>query len=426
MEYIHETRQTNVCGEYDVIVVGGGVAGVAAALAAARHGAKTMIIEKGVVFGGLATAGHVIYYDPLCDGMGHKVYSGIAEELLYTSIKYGYDTLPDEWRGGPSEVTTKTRYHTVFNAPAFIFALDEMVLDAKIDILFDTVFCDADMKDGVCNAVLVENKSGRQAYSCKAVVDATGDADVLYRAGAPCSEQENHLTYWSYFLSDNSDKYPGIAGPSPSNVKAIVIGNYRGSDLPAGTPKYKGTDVHHVTEFLIKSRRMALDKIKSDPSLVYTSFPSQAQFRATRRIKGEHTLRTEDAGKHFPDSIGCASIFNIAEPVYEIPFGTLYTKETKNIYAAGRTVSAANGHGWEITRTIPASAQTGQAAGCAAAHYASAGCAVKIEELQGMLKRDGIVLTMSETMVKQSENWLEGWRKQDDPFYMDRADDESL
>jgi hypothetical protein len=421
MEYIRESGETGICGEYDVIVVGGGVAGVSAALAAARHGAKVLIIEKQVVFGGLATAGHVIYYDPLCDGMGHKVYSGISEELFYASIKYGYNTLADEWRGGPLEAATQKRYSTVFNAPAFIFALDELVCDTKIDILFDTIFCEVDMKDGFCQAIIVENKSGRQAYRCKAVVDASGDADVLYHAGAPCAEQGSHLTYWSYFTSGNDDQYRTISGPAPKKIKVMALGNYRGLDLPADTPKYRGTDVRHITEFLLKSRQWALEKIKADPSLVYTSFPSQAQYRTTRRLKGEHTLLTSDAGKHFSDSIGCASIFNIAEPVYEIPFGTLITKSVKNIFAAGRIVSASNGHAWEITRTIPCSAQTGQAAGSAAAIHVATGKEVVVEELQAMLKKDGVIFTMNEAMVKQSEHWLEGWRKLEDPFYKDRS-----
>ena len=424
MEFIQELKKTGIYGEYDVIVVGGGVAGVAAALAAKRNGIeKVLLIEKQAVFGGLATAGHVIYYDPLCDGMGHKVYSGISEELLFTSIKYGYNTLPDEWRNGPSAVTTNKRYDTVFNAPAFVFALDELILDSKIDILLDTVFCDVDMKDGICNAVIVENKSGRQAYRCKVVIDASGDADVLYHAGAQCAEQGSHMTYWSYIQTDSEDGSKELAGPSQKKLKILAIGNYRGSDLPADTPQFKGTDVHHVTEFLIQSRKMALERIKADPGLTFTSFPSQAQFRSTRRIIGEYTLLTSDAGKHFTDSIGCASIFNIAKPVYEIPYRTMLTKSIKNIYAAGRIVSASNGHAWEITRTIPCCAQTGQAAGNAAAIHVSTGKAVEIRDLQDSLKKDGVVISMSDTMVKQSGEWLEDWKKLivDDPFYRDRS-----
>ena len=424
MEYIEESIKTGIYGEYDVIVVGGGVAGIAAALAAKRNGVKkVLLIEKQAVFGGLATAGHVIYYDPLCDGMGHKVYSGISEELLFTSIKYGYDTLPEEWRNGSSEVATKKRYDTVFNAPAFVFALDELILDSKIEILLDTVFCDVVINDGICDAVIVENKSGRQAYRCKVVIDASGDADVLYRAGALCSEQGSHMTYWSYVQTDRQDSSKGLVSSQPNKLNIVAIGNYRGSDLPADTPQYKGTDVHHVTEFLIQSRKMALERIKSDPSLTLTSFPSQAQFRSTRRIVGEYTLLTSDAGKHFDDSIGCASIFNIAKPVYEIPFRTMFTESIKNIYAAGRIVSASNGHAWEITRTIPCCAQTGQAAGNAAAIYLSTGKAVEIKDLQDSLKKDSVVISMSDTMVKQSYEWLEDWKKLtiDDPFYRDRS-----
>ena len=429
MEYIQESISTKVCGEYDIIVVGGGVAGVAAALAAKRNSAgSVLLMEKQAVFGGLATAGHVIYYDPLCDGMGHKVYSGISEELLYASIKYGYDTLPDEWRSGPAEVSIKERYHTVFNAPAFVFALDEVVLNAGIDILFDTVFCDVEMMDGLCKAVIVENKSGRQAYRCKAVIDASGDADVLYRAGAPCTEQGNHMTYWSYYMAENFDQSNTLTGPAAFPVKVMAIGNYRGSDLPADTPKYKGTDVRHVTEFLIRSRRMALEKIKENPSITYTSFPSQADFRTTRRLIGDCTLKTSDAGKHFSDSIGCASIFNIAKPVYEIPYGTLITKSIKNIFAAGRITSSSNGHAWEITRTIPCCAQTGQAAGTAAALLVATGKSVVIDELQAALKADGVALSLSDTMVRQSEEWLEEWKemKERDPFYEDRTGDNEV
>jgi len=420
MEFIRESMETRICGTYDVIVVGGGVAGVSAALAAARNNAKVLLIEKTAVLGGLATSGHVVYYDPICDGMGHKVYTGIAEELFNASIKYSYETTPEVWRKGPMDANTTIRYDTVFNGPAFVMALDELVLNEKIDILLDTVFCDVEMEGGTCKSVIVENKSGRQAYRSKAVVDASGDADVLYRAGAPCSEQDNHITYWAYCIADNIEKYNGPKGPPPNNVKILSVGNFRGSDLPPDIPKYKGTDAQHVTDFLIKSRRLGLDKMRADPSLIFTSFPSQAQFRTTRKIIGKHTLRTEDAGRHFSDSIGCVNIWNFPKPVYEVPYGVLVTEKIDNIFAAGRIVSCAGGHGWEITRPIPACAVTGQAAGCSAAIYATNAGIVPISDLQAMLKKDGVTLIMSETMVEQSNQWLEEWRNQDDPFFKDK------
>ena len=405
MDYIHEKKETPVCNDYDVIVVGGGIAGVAAALAAARNGSKTLLTEKTTMLGGLATAGLVVIYLPICDGMGHKIHSGICEELLYASIKYGNDSLPEQWRGGPWEADTKQRYQTAFNAPAFMIALDEMIREANVDILLDTVFCDVAMEDGYCKAVIVENKSGRQAYRCKAVVDASGDADVMFQAGAPCHEQDNFCTLWAYCQSDNDELIFKLAGLPPKFFKIIAIGSFSGTSLPPGTPKYRGTDAREVTEFILKSREGALMRLKEDPSLTYITFPSQAQYRTTRRIKGDYTLMTKDAGRHFDDSIGTTGIWNIPGPVYEIPFGVLKVDGIKNIFAAGRIISSANGSGWEITRVIPVCALTGQAAGNAAAIMARSND-VPIRELQNSLENDGIVLKISEKLVNQTSYWL--------------------
>lgn len=422
MERIREERDTYIYGEYDVIVVGGGTAGIAASLAAARHGSKTLLIEKTLMLGGLATAGLIVIYLPICDGKGHKIHSGISEELLYASIKYGYDSLPEQWRGGPWEApNSKDRYQTIFNAPAFMISLDELVREAKVDVLLDTIFCDVVMEKGCCTTVIVENKSGRQAYRCKAVVDASGDADVLYQAGAPCVEQDNFCTLWAYCQSDNNDLIFPVAGYPPKFIKVMAIGSFSGAYLPPGTPKYRGTDVREVTEFIIRGREGALKRLKEDPSLVFTTFPSQAQYRTTRRLKGNHTLKTEDAGKHFADSIGTTGIWNIPGPVYEIPFGTLNITSIKNIFAAGRIISSANGSGWEITRVIPVCALTGQAAGSAASIYSRTGD-VPINELQGMLETDGLVLKINEALVEQSISWLNEIRGSENPMTRDLPD----
>ena len=145
-----------------MIVVGGGIAGVAAAVAGRRNGCSVLLIEKSVVLGGLATLGFIAEYLPLCDGRGTKVTAGIAEELLHLSIKYGYGTLPPEWRDGRGVGTTK-RYRTFFSPPEFIYALDELMADEGVDLLFDTVFSRPVMEGGRCEAIIVENKSGRTA-----------------------------------------------------------------------------------------------------------------------------------------------------------------------------------------------------------------------------------------------------------------------
>ena len=91
MRIEEKAREIPLAGEYDVIVAGGGVAGIAAALAAARHGAKTLLLERTYLLGGLATAGLVTVYLPLCDGEGHQVSFGLAEELLRLSVSRGFE-----------------------------------------------------------------------------------------------------------------------------------------------------------------------------------------------------------------------------------------------------------------------------------------------------------------------------------------------
>lgn len=395
-KYFTEKLTTEVCGEYDVIVTGGGVAGVAAALAAARHGAKTLLLEKQAVLGGLATAGHIAIYLPLCDGMGNKVSGGIAEELLWESIRYGGGNLPPEWEGRPMRAATQKRYKTEFNATAFVLALDRIIGEAGVDLLLDTVFCAPLVEAGRCRAVIVENKSGRQAYLCRAVVDATGDADVLARAGVPCVEQDNYLAYWSYYLTEDSLQTTSARQSVKSFLKLMNVGGHSGGGLPEGSSKYYGTDVRQITEFLLKCRELAFNELikRGSDKLVFASFPSMAQFRTTRRLAGEYVLGPEDVNRRFEDSIGCAGDWRQAGPVYEIPYRALYSSKAVNVFAAGRNI-AATGEAWEVTRVIPAAAATGQAAGTAAALIsANSGAAgeVDVPGLQQMLTKDGVLI----------------------------------
>jgi hypothetical protein len=396
VKYFTEKLTTEVCGEYDVIVAGGGVAGVAAALAAARHGAKTLLLEKQVVLGGLATAGHIAIYLPLCDGMGNKVIGGIAEEFLLESIRYGGGNLPPEWEGRPNRVDTQKRYKTEFNAPAFVLALDRLIGEARVDLLLDTVFCTPVMKEGRCKAVIVENKSGRQAYLCRAVVDATGDADVLARAGVPCVEQDNMLTYWSYCLTEDSLQRAVNRQSVKDLLKLFFIGDHTGGGLPEESPKYYGTDVRQVTEFLLKCRALALEELikQGKDKLVLASFPSMAQFRTTRRLEGEYVLSPVDLHRRFEDSVSCVDDWRQAGPVYEIPYRALYSEKATNVLAAGRNISAA-GDTWEVIRVIPAAAAIGQAAGTAVAIISESSCAageVNVLRLQQILAEDGMLI----------------------------------
>lgn len=124
-----EAKIVPIKGCYDVIVAGGGIAGIASALASAREGAKTLLIEKAFMLGGLATAGLVTIYLPLCDGEGKQVSFGIAEELLRLSVSCGYEARNiDFWlNDGDIEQRKKTRYETQFSANVFAILCEQVL-----------------------------------------------------------------------------------------------------------------------------------------------------------------------------------------------------------------------------------------------------------------------------------------------------------
>ena len=400
-------REVPVAGEADVIVVGGGLAGVSAALAAARCGAKVLLLEKSCVLGGLATLGHVCIYLPLDDGAGHKIYGGQAEELLYTCIRYGYDDLPDCWRGGPDAVASPTgRYKATFNIPAAICALDELMEEAGVQVLFDTAFCDVLMEGDAVRGVLAENKSGRCCYLAKMFVDASGDSDLLHRAGARTeTARDNIVSHWTYEIDLDS---PALReGMAEKNVLKALPLRWLGlrpdrDNSGSALPTFDGTTVEGVNAYLRVSRRLALEDLKANarPGRAQLTLPMMPQFRMTRRLVGVKELALEP-GVSIPDSVGCV-IFSLAAPaaVFEFPYGGLIDGRVTNVLAAGRMVSA-GGKGWEIMRFIPACVLTGQAAGTAAALAADADCTVQaldVAALQARLAAAGVKLHMDDAV----------------------------
>ena len=134
----------------DVVVAGGGIAGVAAALAAARQGVSVVLLEKQFGLGGLATLGHVVKYLPLCDGYGKQVMGGLAEELLHRSVAEltkplpaaGFTPVPECWKhdADPAERERK-RFYSSFNPYAFQMELETALEESGVTLMYDTRVC---------------------------------------------------------------------------------------------------------------------------------------------------------------------------------------------------------------------------------------------------------------------------------------------
>lgn len=407
---IQEYLQVPETAEYDVLVAGGGVAGIAAALSAARYGCKTLLIEKSIMLGGLATIGLVNYFEPLCNGRGRKIIGGLCEELLRLAIRFGYDTLPESWRetaqGKREDINpdipvkdpnNPPRYVTQFSPAIFAMSLTGFLTDQGIRLLFDTLACKPVMDQGICRGVIVENKSGREFYKAKYVIDTTGDADLLYRAGVPTQTGSNWFTYWGRMMDSSTFDSAVQEGKVNKALRPFTVGaNLYGVGHPEGMKKYDGTDARDITEYVIEAHKNAMEKIKNDErfSRDIVMLPGMPQFRTTRRIVGDYELTEKDQYNHFDDSIGAICDFTKRDIVYEIPYRCLYNGRFDNLITAGRSISS-SGWAWDVTRVIPPAILTGQAAGHAAAialKMSKSFARIPVDRLQEDLANTGVLI----------------------------------
>lgn len=397
-----------VKGSYDVLVAGGGVAGVSAALSASRAGKKVLLLEKGAFLGGLATQGRINLFVPLCNGRGRQIIFGMAEELLRLAIRYGYDTLPAEWQAGEPVRATKERYMTRFSSGIFALALTEQVVSENIDLLFDCIATYPVMKGTHCEGVMTQSKSGRALYEAGVVIDTTGDADLLCLAGVPIVERENYLSYIADGITIDSCRKASESGKIQDAMVEMMGGcaTLDGRHHPDNMPMFKGTTVEDISCYLIQNQRLLLEKIKDDDrfSRDILALPSMAQFRTTRRIDGDYTLSVDDQFRHFDDSIGTICDFDHRDIVYEVPYRCLVRHEFDNMITAGRSASA-DGYAWDVLRVIPPAILTGQAAGLAAAQALSENkpiCSIHQKTLQHSLAQSGIQIHFEDDLVLPS------------------------
>ncbi len=394
-------RDIPLVGSYDVVVAGGGIAGVAAAVAAARNGVSVCLLEKAFALGGLATLGNVTVWLPLCDGRGRQVIGGLAEELLKLSVAdlrqenptAHFRGIPACWQpGGDRERRQKVRYTTEFNPAAYFFALEKLVKDADIALLYDTRVCAVHGEDNVIHHLIVENKSGRSAIACGTVVDATGDADICFLAGEQTEALDANVeSGWFYTLSPEGLRLHKLSRRySPAARQEGAEG-----------PFYRGDDAAHVTAQVLGSRELIRLKLaelrarKTEIDIQIVAPPTIACVRMTRRLVGAFSLGERDMHRWFDDAVGLTGDWRKAGPVYAIPLRALCGVRMRNLLAAGRCISADTTI-WDATRAIPTCALTGETAGTAAAlavRFSRNNVqAVPPDQLQCQLKRQGVLL----------------------------------
>lgn len=435
--------------DYDVAVMGGGPAGITAALGAARNGAKTVLVERYGFLGGMSTASLVYPWMTFHSAAGEQVIRGLAQEIVDRLMERGAS--PGHLRDTIGFVHTLTPYHPeVYKSVAF-----EMLQEAGVDLLLHSMAVEAKTADGHIREVNVYNKSGKGVIRAKVYVDATGDADIAYFAGAPWEQgnaerkvqpmtmkfrmkgvdlevvrrymQDHPSEFYEKSLIGELDQLPltGVMGfyrhwkaanvPIPRDGVLFFAGPNDDEVLinVSRVSGYDPTRVQDLTAAEIEGRKQVLileqffrEHIPGFQHAVVTATGTQIGVRETRRIVGEYVLNGVDVldARRFPDVIarsgypidihnpegeGVTANFIREGGAYDIPYRSIVPQKVRNLLLAGRCISTTH-EAQATTRLTPSCMAIGQAAGTAAAIAASTGCAVAdvpIGELQEKLMK---------------------------------------
>ena len=213
-------------------------------------------------------------------------------------------------------------------------------LEKSIDMVASLPIMDGNRIVGV----ITTTKSGLVAYECKVLIDTTGDGDIIRGAGVPYTAGENYFTYSAKCVTlegceralksgDIANMYSGLAGGGV---------NLYGKGQPDDVPLWSGLSADEVSEYLIMNQKLLLSKLKAEDRSTrdIVMLPGMPQFRTTCHITGEHIFSENDAYRHFDNSIAAINDFDRRDFLYEIPYGTLYSKCCPNLLTAGRSASA--------------------------------------------------------------------------------------
>jgi hypothetical protein len=417
MNFITEPqRQTPIVAEVDVAVVGGGTAGILAAVAAARTGAQTLLVERyGHLGGYFACQPGGAFGQSFQDMKGNVVIQGLPWEFMERLIAAGgavgpKDIEPPEgkkWHIGKSRPVV---HYEAVKTLAF-----EMMEEEGVRLLLHTLTVDAIVQDHTIKGVIVENKSGRQAILAKVIVDSSGDADVAAYAGAQFEKtpkQDMYQIQRGFKVAIRNERgRPEILGPPDDTLRIHY--------LNAAYNHGDGSDAWDLTRAEVEIRKRALQRLKElrkrpgyETAYIFETGESPLLgVRETRRIVGEYMLTEQDVqqGQKFADTIAKSAqgldMHNSASDdrgesaiclpcetdYYDIPYRCLLPKQIDHLLVAGRCISATH-IAEAATRKVPNCMATGQAAGTAAALAVQLGVApgkLDVALLQKTLREQG-------------------------------------
>ena len=430
-------REIPVYRSCDVLVVGGGPSGTAAAVAAARTGADVVLLERYNHLGGLSTGGLVIWIDRMTDWNGKHVIRGFAEEIMgRLPADAVAGPAPEEWGSrDPARAAhwshRTAAYHGVVTWSPTVdperlkLASQELVLEEKVRLVLHSWVAMPLVEDGKVRGAIFESKAGRQAVRAKVVVDATGDGDMFARAGAAYesdieASDIHHcmntawllggvdMERWLEFKAGQPAQFTEFMARGREQLRAFErpFVSWRNDVALFMGPRQSGfsaLDVDDQTEVEIRSHRLMaqhLDYYRANApgfenAYLFLSAP-QLGVRHARRLSGVARItRAQWPGAQvFDDEIGVSPSVSPKFPNISIPFGCLVPEKLDGLLAPGRHIACdPNSHGF--MREIPQCWITGQAAGVGAALAASHGIApraVDIDALQAALAAQGACL----------------------------------
>lgn len=410
---VEPERKIPVVAETGVLVCGGGFAGVAAAVCAARNGARVLMIERYGFLGGLVTGGLVITTPPLDNGINREIAERLRQRRVYAPLQK------------PGAEMIALKMHAI-DPEVVKHELIQMLREVGVELLLHTLIVGSVVEQDAVKGVLVENKAGRQAILATTTVDATGDADVAAFSRAPFRVVRKPITMMFNMAGVDIDRVLGRVG-NWSNLKKVVTeavaqGELKfelGTTLEWGTPGVHAECLIHPGEINVWSGNLrgvnALDpKQLTDAELITRDHVMRLVaylqdhvpgfegswieltspilgVRATRQILGGISPDMQQVrNTTFADTVAKP----YAEDTIRLPYGSLLPQGVDNLLVAGRCISAEEEAMGQL-RLIPVCSATGQAAGTAAALAVREGVTpgkLDISQVQKVLTDQGVDL----------------------------------